>query len=87
MQVNNKRTRADRNNPHVRLSRRMSEEKPDTNSAPRHIMDLTVTSESTAEEIASDMANKLCEEKEDLLSKTGVVLSLEGVLIFLFQGR
>lgn len=67
--ASNKRSRADRNNPNLRLSKRScSNERTDANTAPRHILDLAVTCENTAEEIARDMANKLYEEKEDLLS-------------------
>lgn len=33
----------------------------------RHVLDLTVSTESTNEEIAQDIAMKLCEEKDDLL--------------------
>lgn len=67
--ANNKRSRADRSNPQLRLRKRSSSnDRNDVNSAPRHIIDLSVTCENTAEEIARDIANKLYEEKEDLLS-------------------
>lgn len=67
--ASNKRSRADRHNPKLRLTKRScSSERNDVNSAPRHILDLNVTCENTPEEIAMDMANKLYEEKEDLIS-------------------
>lgn len=73
--TNNKRSRGDRNNPNLRLRKRSSSnEKSDVSSAPRHILDLIVTNENTTEEIARDMANKLYEEKEDLLSKFVLLL-------------
>lgn len=67
--ANNKRSRADRNNPHIRLTKRsLSNDRNDVNGSPRLILDLTVTCENTSEEIAREIANKLYEEKEDLLS-------------------
>lgn len=37
------------------------------NQAPRFILDLTTTIESESDAVATDIANKLCEEKDDLL--------------------
>lgn len=41
----------------------------DCKGAPRTISDLNVTLENTNEEVANDIANKLCEEKDDLICK------------------
>jgi phosphorylated adapter RNA export protein len=41
----------------------------DRRGSPRNLSDLNVTAENTNEEVASDIANKLCEEKDDLICK------------------
>lgn len=52
----------------LRLGARISDDSSDgINSVARNILDLTVTMESTDEEVAQDLANKLAEEKDDLL--------------------
>lgn len=66
---NNKRSRDDRKNTNIRLLKRHNDNKDEAKGSARTILDLTVTAENTPEEIGSDLANKLCEEKEDLLSK------------------
>lgn len=67
----NKRTRADRNNTHFRQTKRSHRENVGDNVTrkSRMLLDLTVHVDSTEEEIAKDIANKLYEEKEDLISK------------------
>lgn len=67
---NNKRTRADRNNVNFRQAKRShSRENKGHNvsSKPRFLLPLTVNVDSNEEEIAKDIANKLYEEKEDLI--------------------
>lgn len=52
----------------LRLGKRQSTESCEgVSSVARHILDLTVTKDNTNEELAQDMATKLCEEKDDLL--------------------
>lgn len=67
--TNNKRSRDDRKNKDLRLVNRTTDGDDEVRGSPRTILDLTVTLDNTPEEIASDMANKLCEEKEELLGK------------------
>lgn len=64
--TNNKRTKDDSKNPKLRsVGRPKSQERAKGNS--RKILDLAVTDSNTPEEIAKDIANKLFEEKEDLI--------------------
>lgn len=52
----------------LRLGKRQSTDSCDgINSVARHILDLAVTKDSSNEEVAQEMAMKLCEEKDDLL--------------------
>lgn len=69
--TSNKRTRADRNNTNFRQTKRTHKEKKGDNvtSKPRMLLDLVVNIDSTEEQIAKDIANKLYEEKEDLICK------------------
>lgn len=60
---NNKRTRDDRNNSTLRLVSKNG----DAQSNPRNILDITISLDSSRQEIAKDIANKLCEEKDDLI--------------------
>lgn len=64
----NKRTRDDRKNTYFRQRKRSNSEEK-LKGVKRIILDLAVDLNSSAEEMAKDMANKLCEEKEDLISK------------------
>lgn len=66
---NNKRSRDDRKNTNLRLVKPSEDDKEEVKGSARTILDLIVTSENTPEEIGRDLANKLCEEKEDLLGK------------------
>lgn len=66
---NNKRSRNDRKNTNLRLVKRHNDDKEEVKGSTRTILDLAVTADNTEEEIGRDLANKLCEEKEDLLSK------------------
>lgn len=65
---NNKRTRDDRKNTQLRPVGRQKE-KDESRGAPRYLVDLVVTSENSDEDCAKDLANKLFEEKEDLIRK------------------
>lgn len=70
--LSNKRTRENRNNSNFRQrkrshSRENQEEK--VSSKPRILLGLNVDIDSTENEIAKDIANKLYEEKEDLICK------------------
>ncbi|CAH0551172.1 unnamed protein product [Brassicogethes aeneus] len=65
---NNKRTRDDRSNVFLRqIQRSKSREK--VSGTPRKILDLTVKVTDSPEDIAKDIANKLLEEKEELILK------------------
>lgn len=65
-----KRRYGDRGSVKLRLGkRRSSSNERDCRGSPRTIFDLNVTVENTDEEVASDIANKLCEEKDDLICK------------------
>ncbi|KAF5301354.1 hypothetical protein FQA39_LY10752 [Lamprigera yunnana] len=65
---NNKRTRAGRNSSHLRLTKKEdSDIESENNGACRIILDVHVTIQNSEEEIARDIANKLCEEREDLI--------------------
>lgn len=63
----NKRTISDRNNSRIRLVNNSKDEEGDVRGNPRFLLNLCVSIENTEEEIARDLANKLCEEKEDLI--------------------
>ncbi|CAH1363729.1 hypothetical protein MTP99_000065 [Tenebrio molitor] len=80
--TNNKRTRDDRRNPNVKsVGRAKSEEK--VKGSTRKILDLSVTSSDSPEEIARDVANKLFEEKEELILRVISTLGVEKtILIF-----
>lgn len=65
---NLKRTFNDRSNVHLRLGKRvLTKEEEASRSAPRHLLDLTVTVDSANDEVATDISNKLYEEKDDIL--------------------
>lgn len=66
--TNNKRTRNDRKNTNLRLKQKQ-EDNQESKGAARSILDLAVTSEDSLDDIVKDIANKLLEEKEDLVSK------------------
>lgn len=65
----NKRTIGDRNNRKIRLVNASRSDTDDIKGTARTLLSLTVSLENTEEEIARDLANKLCEEKEDLIYK------------------
>lgn len=66
--MNNKRTRNDMKNPNLRLKNKKREEK-EIKGSRRVILDLSKGIEDSIEDIAKDIANKLCEEKEDIIRK------------------
>jgi phosphorylated adapter RNA export protein len=67
-----KRRYGDRGSVKLRLGKRESNSNDsDCRGSPRAIFDLNVTLENSNEEVASDIANKLCEEKDDLICKCG----------------
>lgn len=79
-ETNNKRFRAnslnvkDRKNVRQRLGHRNSEDSSSNDgtspmNGPRCILDLTCGPDSTNDDVARDIANKLYEEKDDLMSK------------------
>lgn len=71
-QESNKRTRANRNNVNFRQKKRSHsrEKKVEKGSSkPRILLDLAVNINSSEDEIAKDISNKLYEEKEELISK------------------
>ncbi|KAL4708460.1 hypothetical protein ACJJTC_001176 [Scirpophaga incertulas] len=73
----NKRRHSDRGTVKLRLGKRVNsncEHKPKTN--PRILPDLTVNPEDSIEEIAKDIAEKLCEEKEELIGRIVEVLGV-----------
>jgi phosphorylated adapter RNA export protein len=53
----------------ARLGRRRRSSDDAMKGLPRTMLDLTTTVDNTAEEVAKDIANKLCEEKEELICK------------------
>lgn len=67
----NKRTRADRNNTNFRQTKRSYRENEGDNVTrkPRLLLELNINIDSTEEDVAKDIANKLYEEKEDLISR------------------
>ncbi|XP_069701874.1 phosphorylated adapter RNA export protein [Periplaneta americana] len=70
-----KRRYEERGNVKLRLGKRSSNtDQNDYKGSPRNIFDLHVTVDNTDEEVASDIANKLCEEKDDLILKVVDVL-------------
>ncbi|KAK9871871.1 hypothetical protein WA026_015118 [Henosepilachna vigintioctopunctata] len=66
---NNKRTMDDRRNVHLRLGTRNDLNEKHNKGKSRKILDLVTTLQNTAEEIARDIANKLYEQKEELILK------------------
>jgi phosphorylated adapter RNA export protein len=65
-----KRRYGDRGSVKLRLGKRQSNRnETECRGSPRAVLDLNVTLENTNEEVASDIANKLCEEKDDLICK------------------
>jgi phosphorylated adapter RNA export protein len=65
-----KRRYGDRGSVKLRLRKREnSSNESDCRGSPRTISDLNVTLENTDKEVADDIANKLCEEKDDLICK------------------
>jgi phosphorylated adapter RNA export protein len=74
--LTNKRTFKDRYNAKLRLGkRRKSHEEDDyPKGSARIIPDLIVTQESTDEEVATDIADKLSEKKDDLISMLYYIL-------------
>lgn len=66
---NNKRTRDDRNDPNLRLYKDadVPNDINGVSGVSRTILDVCVTVDDTEDDIAKDIANKLYEEKEDLI--------------------
>ncbi|KAJ8925569.1 hypothetical protein NQ315_009409 [Exocentrus adspersus] len=75
----NKRTRDDRKNIFFRQRKRSTSEEK-VKGVKRTILDLTVDLNNSPEEIAKDMANKLCEEREDLILKVINVMGKQKTL-------
>lgn len=67
-QQRNKRKHSDQKNVHLRLGKRESPQ-DDKKGTPRVILDLTENVESSEEGLAKDIANKLMEEKDQLIRK------------------
>lgn len=67
----NKRTHDDRNKSDIRLNKRSERysEHHNTSTVSRTILDMHATIDNSEEDIARDIANKLFEEKEDLIRK------------------
>lgn len=64
---NNKRTRDDRKNTNFKPQRRRSCSRENVKGSERNIMDLVKDENCGEEDLAKDIANKLYEEKEDLI--------------------
>jgi phosphorylated adapter RNA export protein len=65
-----KRRYGERGSAKLRLGKRLSDSNErDGRGSPRSLYDLNVTAENTNEEVSCDIANKLCEEKDDLICK------------------
>ncbi|KRT83198.1 hypothetical protein AMK59_4267 [Oryctes borbonicus] len=82
---NNKRTMNDRNNSKIRLVNSSKSEKDDVKGSSRTLINLTISLENTEEEIARDLANKLCEEKEDLIFKIVKVAGKEKAIEVFYE--
>ncbi|GJQ87878.1 putative PHAX RNA-binding domain protein [Trypoxylus dichotomus] len=76
----NKRTMSDRNNSKIRLVHSSKSEKDGVKGSSRTLLALNTSVENTEEEIARDLANKLCEEKEELIYKIVKVAGKEKVI-------
>ncbi|OWR49929.1 putative Phosphorylated adaptor for RNA export [Danaus plexippus plexippus] len=71
----NKRSYSDRSNVKLRLGKRTNSEQPsESKQNPRNLIDLCVTSEHPIEQIAQDIAEKLSEEKTELVGRIVAVL-------------
>lgn len=79
---NNKRTRDDRNNVNFRPRKRSASREKDIKGTSRVIPDLSVDVTSNIEEIAREVANKLCEEREDLILKVLDAMGKEKTIDF-----
>lgn len=66
--TNNKRTRDDRTNTQVRPVKKVSDEIK-AKTKPRRLLELTTNANSSNEDLAMEIANRLCEEKADLICK------------------
>lgn len=65
--INNKRTRTERSDKNIRPVNKKTDEEL-KKCKPRKLLELTINESSTTAEIATEIANKLCEEKSDLIS-------------------
>ncbi|CAG9858981.1 unnamed protein product [Phyllotreta striolata] len=75
--IGNKRTIDDRNNKDFRQRQQSPNSEREEKGEPREIADLTVDKNGEAEDIANEIANKLCEEKVDLVMRVIKVLGKE----------
>ncbi|XP_019551489.1 phosphorylated adapter RNA export protein isoform X2 [Aedes albopictus] len=73
-------TRGERKNVKLRLGKRNSSDSNSNDSfqnPPRHILDLNVSADCPNETFAAELANKLCEEKDELMLRVVNVLGKE----------
>lgn len=76
----------DRNNSKLKLVHSSKTQKDDLKGSSRILLSLTTSLENTDEEVAQDLANKLSEEKEDLIRKYTVTF-LSKILIYFILER
>lgn len=82
--LTNKRTNQDRTNLKLRLGKRRNSMDIDgQRGVARTMLDLTTNAESKDGEVAADIAEKLCEKKDDLISKSKSLLNGFEIALFI----
>lgn len=82
---NNKRRHGDQTNLNLRLIKQDDEFDSDIKGSSRLILDVTATLHDSDEDIAKDIANKLYEEKEDLIRKLRFIIRVENYCSYIFS--
>ncbi|XP_015520613.2 phosphorylated adapter RNA export protein [Neodiprion pinetum] len=86
--INNKRTNEDRTNLKLRLGkRRNSMEIDGQRGVARKILDLRTTADSDDGDVAADIAEKLCEKKDDLIKRAVSIIGKEKAIDFFEQTK
>ncbi|XP_014218390.1 phosphorylated adapter RNA export protein isoform X2 [Copidosoma floridanum] len=80
--VTKKRTCSDRRDVKLRLGKRRNNPEENKKGSARTILDLTVTAESTEEDVAADIADKLSEKKDALIRRIVDVLGKQKAIYF-----
>lgn len=71
--ISNKRRYADRSNKKLKMNKRVNSHHRNVKPEPRILPDLAVTADDSTENIAVEIAEKLSEEKKDLIGKDVLV--------------